>query len=102
MGCKKGIPKRSTQHNSTARDRKARRSQRTAIGHVLPTDWECPRCSKWYSNRQNGPSNHLRFCLKSSHSSSKISSAKPLSLPKIINRGASEDDDSASSSSDSS
>ena len=70
---------------STARKRQASRHQRTAAGVSRSTDWECPKCSRWFAIRRNGPDNHLRSCLKQPSSSIKgtgLKSAPPSNVPK--------------------
>jgi hypothetical protein len=101
MRRKNPTSQKSAQRNSTARNRKARRSQRTAAGHLLPTDWECPRCSQWFSSRRNGPNNHLRFCFKHPPSKVKGSYANSSPLPTIPNKDATDKEGSMSSNSDS-
>ena len=45
------------------RERGAARKLRTSMGHAkAQTDWHCPYCFQWFSQRRNGPGNHLRFC----------------------------------------
>lgn len=68
---------------STARKRQASRRQRTAAGVSRSTDWECPRCSRWFAIRRNGPDNHLRSCLKQSSSSTQGIGPKSASPPNI-------------------
>jgi hypothetical protein len=87
---------------STARKRKASRRQRTAAGGPRSTDWECPKCSQWFAKRQNGPENHLRFCLKQPSSPTKGTGAKFAFPPDILrNQSMTVSDDSEGSSSDS-
>lgn len=54
---------RTRQSEKGRRERSAIRKSRTSAGHSkVNVDWQCPYCSQWFSQRRNGPANHLRFC----------------------------------------
>jgi len=54
---------RSRQSERTRRQRSAARKGRTSAGQPMSNlDWQCPHCAQWFSQKRNGPGNHLRFC----------------------------------------
>jgi hypothetical protein len=54
---------RSRQSERTRRQRSAARKGRTSAGLPMSNvDWQCPHCAQWFSQKRNGPGNHLRFC----------------------------------------
>jgi hypothetical protein len=54
---------RSCQSERTRRQRSAARKGRTSAGRPMSNvDWQCPHCAQWFSQKRNGPGNHLRFC----------------------------------------
>jgi hypothetical protein len=69
----------------------ARRKRTSILGQPQPgLDWHCPYCSQWFSQKRNGPSNHLRFCRAAHHSyrsehraspAERGSIASPVSVP---------------------
>ena len=39
------------------------RHRRVTTGKLQATlDWQCKHCSQWFSNKRNGPANHMRRC----------------------------------------
>lgn len=54
---------RNRQYEKSRRQRCAARKGRTSVGQPRPSvDWQCPYCAQWFSQKRNGPGNHLRFC----------------------------------------
>ena|ERR1700691_1090633 len=54
---------RTRRHEKNRRERSTARKERTSAGHSISNvDWQCPYCSQWFSQKRNGPGNHLRFC----------------------------------------
>ena len=75
---------RSAAQTSTAWKHQASHCQQTDAGSSQSTDWECLNCLQWFASRQNGPDNHLRFCLQQSSSSTNRTGLKPASPPVIL------------------
>lgn len=55
----------ASQSESRSRRRQVRHLAQTssvAVARTLVPAWLCPKCSQYFLNRKNGPSNHLKRC----------------------------------------
>jgi hypothetical protein len=76
---------RARKAERTRRKHAAARHKRTSIGQPQPSlDWHCPYCFQWFSQKRNGPSNHLRFCCAARHSHRSEPRAGPAEQTPIV------------------